>query len=118
MGGRCYCSVLAGQVLRNTHARVFDSRWLRRLVCSPDVYICSGTHPNSYSVGTEPLSMGAKWPGVKLTTHLRLYPKLRTIGDTLPLPPYSMPLWRAQGLLFSTYVRGGLHRESSYCVGK
>jgi hypothetical protein len=36
----------------------------------------SGAHQTSYPVGTGDLSLGVKWTGMKLTSHLHLVPKL------------------------------------------
>jgi len=34
-----------------------------------------------------------KWPGMKVTTHLYLAPRLRMQGTMLPLPQYTFMVW-------------------------
>jgi len=55
----------------------------------------SVAHPASYSIGTGGFFPGEKRPGVKLTAHLHLVPRLRMRGATSPLPSTSS--WHRQG---------------------
>ena len=59
------------------------------------------------------LSLGLKWPGMNLTTHLQLAPRLRMSGPILLFPLYAFMAWAGTVVLGFTVKQ--FHRSSD-CV--
>jgi len=53
----------------------------------------SGAHPASHPMGVGGSFTGGKRPGVKLTSHLYLIPRLIRCGAIPPLPLYDFIAW-------------------------